>query len=224
MVKKQTPKGIDHQLPSILPENLIERGRQTLGQDPNIEGFILGQGNLDPKMIFVGEAPGADELQTGVPFSGRAGIELENTLAFLGLSRETIYLTSAFHSRPFKTKIVRNKISKSNRPPTQKEIKMQAFVVDTEIKLLPKRMIVTIGNIGLQRLVGPNYQVGQVHGNLIESPIQIFNENSQKFEFTSSTFQIFPTFHPAAVFYNRKLAATLQMDLVKLKKIIDNED
>lgn len=153
---------------SILPPDLIKRGWQTLHD--NVEGLVPGNGSLTPRFILVGEAPGETEVTTHKPFTGRAGVELDKSLSTLGVTREEVFITSAYRSRPFRivTKTAKRTgqtyQKKDNRPPTQHELISQAFLIDYELAHLPTDLILTIGNVGLKRLLGPKYRVGDVHG------------------------------------------------------------
>ncbi|ANK59511.1 uracil-DNA glycosylase [Loigolactobacillus backii] len=209
---------------TILPKELLDRGEKTV--TGNLEGLVPGNGSLTPKFILVGEAPGETEVTTRKPFTGRAGIELDKMLAELGVSRQSVYITSALRSRPFKVVTKRSKRTgenyqkKDNRPATQAELKRQAFLLDYELANLPTNLIMTIGNTGLHRILGPNYQVGAVHGQLFTGSILTYNYTQQAYQPTVKQYRVFPTFHPAAIFYNRKLAPDLAADLQIFKQIL----
>lgn len=211
-------------MPAILPAALITRGQQTVHGD--VEGFVPGNGNLTPHFILVGEAPGETELAVQQPFTGRAGVELDKSLTKLGVTRADIFITSAYHSRPFRivTKTAKRTgqtyQKKDNRPPTQRELISQAFLLDYELAHLATDLILTIGNVGLKRLLGKNYQVGAVHGQLFTGPIQRYDNTRNKFVPTERIYRVLPTFHPAAVFYNRQLQVDLEADLARFKQLL----
>ncbi|WP_227396399.1 uracil-DNA glycosylase [Jeotgalibacillus aurantiacus] len=208
-----------------IPEHLAELGRKRIEGFP-VEGFVYGEGPEHPALMLVGEAPGETEIHNGIPFSGRAGAELMKSLDFLGLTREQVYITSAVRSRPYKWGEKRTRdgeiIKRTyNRTPTKKEILAHAPILDYEIKHIQSPIIVTLGNIGLQRLAGNDKKVTQIHGQLIEQPVQYLRSLEDKsYHWTDRSYKIFPTFHPAAVFYNRSLEEKLMEDLNTLKRII----
>lgn len=190
-----------------------------------VEGFVRGRGPKNPALMLVGEAPGENEVKTGIPFTGRAGKELMASLESVGLAREDVYITSAVRSRPYKwgQKKERNgEITerKYNRAPTKKEIIAHAPILDTEIQDIKPPIIVTLGNIGLQRLVGPQAKVTQLHGVLMETPILLWDEESRSFKPSQEIYHIFPTFHPASVFYNPPVRALKDEDWRKLGELM----
>ncbi|TWT02274.1 uracil-DNA glycosylase [Planomicrobium sp. CPCC 101079] len=193
-----------------------------------VEGFVRGEGPNNPALMLVGEAPGENEVETGIPFTGRAGKELMASLASIGLSREDVYITSAVRSRPYKwgQKKQRNGEvveRKYNRAPTKKEIIAHAPILDTEIRDIHPPIIVTLGNVGLQRLVGPQAKVTQLHGVLMETPVLMWNEEAQAFEASENNYHIFPTFHPASVFYNPPVRALKEGDWRRLGDLLHSK-
>lgn len=190
-----------------------------------VDGFVRGSGPLRPAVMLVGEAPGENELETGIPFTGRAGKELMQSLASVGLSRDDVYITSAVRSRPYKwgTKKKRNgdiEERKYNRAPTKGEIIAHAPILDTEIRDIQPPLIVTLGNVGLQRLIGKQAKVTQLHGVLLETPILMWDEEAGEFAETEEPYHIFPTFHPASVFYNPPVRSLKEDDWRKLDEIL----
>lgn len=157
--------------------------------------------------MLVGEAPGENEAIQGLPFVGRAGEELKKSLASIGLTREDVYMTSAVRSRPFiwKEKKERNGETvkkKYNRPPTQSEIIAHAPILDFELRNISPLLIVTLGNVGLQRLLGKGATVSKLHGQLLQKPVQILESlHSTEYTWSSEIYTIIPTYHPASVFY-----------------------
>ncbi|KRN29480.1 uracil-DNA glycosylase family protein [Lactobacillus selangorensis] len=211
---------------TILTPELIKKGEATVAHNPNTEGFLPGNGSLHPAFILVGEAPGETELTTHMPFSGRAGAELDKTLAKLGITRDQIYITSTFRSRPYKlvTKVHKKTgekyEKKDNRPPTQKEMQSQAFIFDYELAHLDSDLILAVGNTALKRLLGPKYTVGKFHGKLIKQPILQWHPQKKAYLPSQRIYRIFPSFHPAAVFYNRKLQTALDADMQAFQQFV----
>lgn len=190
-----------------------------------VEGFVRGSGPLQPAVMLVGEAPGENELETGLPFTGRAGKELMLSLESVGLSRDDVYITSAVRSRPYKwgTKKKRNgdtEERKYNRAPTKGEIIAHAPILDAEIQDIQPPLIVTLGNVGLQRLIGKQAKVTELHGVLLETPILIWDETAGKFKESEESYHVFPTFHPASVFYNPPVRSLKEDDWRKLGEIL----
>ena len=213
---------------TIVPDELYQRALQL--HLLNTEGLVMGQGNLHPKFMMIGEAPGETEVHAKRPFSGKAGVELNKSLAILGVSRDDIYLTSTLRSRPYKEVLKHSKrtgedyLKKDNRPPTKKEMIAQSFLLDYEMLHVDTDLIVTIGSTSLHRVYDFHAQIGQLHGQfLTKQSVQIWSPKQQKFVPSAKKFTIFPTFHPAAVFYNRKLTAAMHDDLLKLRDYLQKE-
>ncbi|MDC2865916.1 uracil-DNA glycosylase [Bacillus sp. BP-3] len=207
------------------PEGLVEQARERMSPYP-VEGFVYGQGPQNPKMMLVGEAPGETEIHNGIPFSGRAGKQLIDFLKRIGVTREEVYITSAVRSRPYKWGEKRERNGeivkrKYNRTPNQQEILAHALVLDYEIEHIQAPIIVTLGNIALKRLVGSDKKVSEVHGQLFIQPVRrLANSNSTTYTWTEKAYPIFPTFHPASIFYNRSLLDLIHEDLEKLREHI----
>nr|WP_298467699.1 uracil-DNA glycosylase [uncultured Psychrobacillus sp.] len=189
-----------------IPNHLMDICIKRIEGSP-VEGFVKGKGPRKPTLMLVGEAPGENEAIQGLPFVGRAGEELKKSLASIGLTREDVYMTSAVRSRPFiwKDKKERNGETvkkKYNRPPTQSEIIAHAPILDFELLNISPVLIVTLGNVGLQRLLGKSATVSKLHGQLLQRPVQILESlNSTQYTWSSETYTIIPTYHPASVFY-----------------------
>ena len=146
------------------PTELIQEASLRMNDRP-VEGFVAGQGPLHPKLMLVGEAPGKTEIDTHIPFSGQAGKELMQALSSTGLTREDVYITSAVRSRPYRVTHRINKRTQQtetvypNRTPTRSEVFAHAPILDYELMEIQPKLIATLGNIGLQRLLGKEYTV-----------------------------------------------------------------
>ncbi|MBC1566280.1 uracil-DNA glycosylase [Listeria booriae] len=190
----------------------------------DLEGFVFGNGDFSPEIMLIGEAPGEVEIRTGVPFTGRAGKELDKTLAIAGLTRNQVYITSVVRSRPFghKTKIDRagNTVQKRpNRLPKPQEILLHAPLLDYEISQVKPKLIVALGGCALKRLIDNKMTISASHGRLWRGPIKQLGADG-KYEASPQNYTIFPTFHPAAIFYNRKIESDLIADWEQLKEIL----
>ncbi|PGT03218.1 uracil-DNA glycosylase [Bacillus cereus] len=207
------------------PNHLVKQVRER-SATYQLEGFLSGQGPENPKFMLVGEAPGETEIHNNIPFSGRAGKHLIEFLERIHVTREEVYITSAVRSRPYKWREKRERNGeiiqkKYNRTPNQGEILAHAPLLDYELELIQPPIIVTLGNIALQRLVGKNNKITDVHGELLKQPVQQLKDSSgTEFIWTEKEYNIFPTFHPASIFYNRSLLELIYEDLEKLKRYV----
>jgi len=204
-----------------IPDELVKIGIQRI-EGYDVQGFVRSHGSQSPRLLLIGEAPGEHEIETGIPFIGRAGTELMKSLDGIGLTREDVYITSSVRSRPYRwgTKKERDgTIVKRtyNRAPKPAEILAHAPLLDYELKNLKPDLIVTLGNAGLQRLLGKEAKVSELHGQTLYQPIQYLrNLEDQQYSLTSESFVLIPTFHPASVFYRPSLRDEVLQDWGKI--------
>lgn len=208
-----------------LPDELVKLGKKRIKGFP-VEGFVKGRGPQTPTIMLIGEAPGENEAVEGMPFIGRAGNELAKSLATINLTRDEVYMTSAVRSRPYlwKEKKMKNgEITKRkyNRPPTQQEIIAHAPLLDFELKNISPLVIVTLGNVGLQRLLGKEARVSEMHGQIIKHPVQhLASLKESVYKWSTEEYIIMPTYHPAAVFYRPSNRDILEKDWLNIGEYI----
>ncbi|HLR42296.1 MAG TPA: uracil-DNA glycosylase [Pseudogracilibacillus sp.] len=208
-----------------IPDTLVKLGKERIKGRP-VEGFVVGGGKQKPELLLIGEAPGEFEIIHGKPFIGRAGDELLKSLNSIGLTREDVYMTSPVRSRPYRwgTKKERDgrlTERKYNRPPTKQEILAHAPVLDYEVANIEAKLIVTLGNIGLKRLLGSDKKISELHGQVIHSPIQyLAGLQDKKFTWTNKEYTIIPTFHPASVFYRPSHRPNIEADWLRIKEFL----
>lgn len=160
---------------------------------------VIGEGSLDAKIMFVGEAPGKNEAATGKPFCGASGRILNELLEGIGLNREDVYVTNVVKDRPPK-----------NRDPRPEEIEMYAPFLDRQIEIIKPKVIATLGRFSMK------YLMERYGFENSSSPISDLHGKPLKNE----KFVLIPLFHPAASIYNRKLIPDLKKDFKVLKKYI----
>lgn len=196
-----------------------------------LEGINEGAGPVHPALMIVGEAPGREEIESNIPFHGAAGKELMKSLASIGLKREDVYITSVVRSRPYAIKKAFSKrenkevVKYPNRKPTKKEILAHAPLFDYEIAYTKPKLIVAVGNTALERLLGPGHSITQAHGKVfVQTPILQLNKTEDGYVWSKEKYTVFAQYHPAAVFYNRKLTAQIKKDWLVIKPYLDKED
>lgn len=168
--------------------------------------LVFGEGRDNhPAVMLIGEAPGEQETLQGRPFVGKAGKNLDGFLTTVELNREDIYISNVVKVRPTR---VSPRGSVSNRPPNREELALFTPFLYEEICLVQPGMIVTLGNVALQALLGKGAAIGEYHGQEIPCTVQ------------GQAFRLFPLYHPASIIYNRSLAETYQADLQRLKAVI----
>ncbi|GEP24699.1 uracil-DNA glycosylase [Lentilactobacillus diolivorans] len=205
---------------TILTSQWIDWGKQRSAEDPRLEGFVAGEGGLNPKILLLGEAPGDKEIKLGHPFMGPAGKELDRWLASLGLTREDIYITGVVSARPFS---IGKTGRKSDRRPNNTEVKTWAPMFDYELAQFPGRLLVPMGNASLQRLLGNKAKIGELHGQLLERPIQQFDKATNTFKLTQEARQIFPLYHPSYSKRFKNMKAVVDADSKRLEKLLHDQ-
>ena len=185
---------------------------------------VPGDGSSHAKIMLIGESAGAEEMKRGKPFQGKAGENLNEFLSMIGLERKDIYISNTTRCRPYNTKekILKNgtvKVTKSNRPPGKQEILTCASWLDYEIEKLVPSLIITLGSVPYKRITGQS-TISVVHGSLLNTPIQYFDVNNNKFTFSTREFHVFPLYHPASIIYRRELKEVFVEDLNKLKNVL----
>lgn len=153
---------------------------------------VVGEGSLDSKVIFIGEAPGKNEDEQGRPFVGRAGKLLTSLIEELGVKREEVWIGNIIKHRPPK-----------NRDPKPEEIKACQDFLTRQIDVIKPSVIVTLGRFSFNYFV-PDGKISSERGKLIEI----------------GNYQIFPVYHPAAALRNKNFLNTLKSDFSKLSEIL----
>lgn len=157
---------------------------------------VPGEGDPDTKIMFVGEAPGRYEDETGRPFVGRAGKLLDKLLESINLQRKSVFITSVIKHRP-----------PSNRQPKPSEISACSVWLDQQLTIIKPKLIVSLGRFGLEYFK-PRGKISLIHGT-----IQEITKNNTKY-------MIFPIYHPAAGLRSSKNLQKLRKDFQKLKNIL----
>jgi DNA polymerase len=158
---------------------------------------VIGDGNIRSKVLMVGEAPGEDEDRQGIPFVGRAGKFLTNSLEELGITRAMYYITNTVKCRP-----------PENRQPEPEEILNCSGFLAAQIALMKPRIIVALGRFGMQELMKKDMKISEVHGKPIRSKDGVI---------------FFPMFHPAAALRKAMYHDDFLTDCSKLRKLLDRE-
>lgn len=161
---------------------------------------VIGDGNPEAKIVFIGEAPGKNEDREGKPFIGAAGKFLSEMLETIGLKRNNVYITNIVKYRP-----------PNNREPLPEEIEACKEWLSDELTLIKPKLIVFLGRHAMNHFF-PDKKISKVHGTLLIKTLP--NLGKQHF---------FALYHPAAALYNGSLREILKKDFSKipfhLKKI-----
>lgn len=169
--------------------------------------LVFGEGQANPVLMMIGEAPGGDEEKQGRPFVGKAGKNLSAFLEKAGLERGEIYISNVVKLRPTKESPKTGK--PVNRPPSGEEIAFFLPFLREEIGIISPKLIVTLGNVPLKAVTGDKTAViGDYHGKPFPLP---------------DARTLFALYHPAAVIYNRALQTAYDEDLLRLRQFLGRE-
>jgi DNA polymerase len=158
---------------------------------------VFGAGNADAELMFVGEAPGAEEDRQGLPFVGRAGQLLNQLLEEIGLSREEVFIANVLKSRP-----------PGNRDPQPAEIEACQPYLFEQVRLIEPRVVCTLGNFATKLLTGSPVGITRVRGT------------PQIHELGGRTIFLLPLLHPAAALRTPAMKETLRADLGTIPELL----
>ena len=162
---------------------------------------VIGEGDHDADIMFIGEAPGRNEAQKGRPFCGAAGRILDELLASIELPRESVYITNIVKDRP-----------EDNRDPLPNEIALYSPFLDRQIDIIQPKVIATLGRFSMVYIldkfnIPSSEPISHAHGKP-HTACASYGE-----------IIIVPLYHPAAAIYTQTLKATLLEDFAALKKL-----
>jgi DNA polymerase len=173
----------------------------------NCTNIVVGKGNLNANILFVGEAPGRNEDLQGIPFCGAAGKNLDKLLEKVGLTMEDIYVANILKCRP-----------PENRDPLPEEIKAHTPWLLKQIKEIKPKVVCSLGNYATKFFLAR----GKVEDMNRQPGITSLHGKPQKIEMEGLSFKLIPLFHPAAIIYNRnKLTPLWESDMEIVKKEIN---
>jgi len=159
---------------------------------------VFGAGNADADLMFVGEAPGAEEDRQGLPFVGRAGGFLTELLAGIGLKREDVFIANVLKCRP-----------PGNRDPEGEEIDSCRPYLESQVELIEPRIIGTLGNFATKLLTGNPTGITRVRGTAQEHVIG------------GRPVYLLPLFHPAAGLRTPAVADQLRQDFEAIPGLLE---
>ena len=158
---------------------------------------VLGEGNPNAEIMFIGEAPGQKEDELGRPFVGAAGKFLDELIESIGLKRSDVYISNVVKYRP-----------PQNRDPTPEEKEQCMPWLKMEIAIIKPKVIVPLGRHALGHFF---------------TKLSITNAHGKPQKMTEQL-TIFPIYHPAAALHNGNLRQALYDDFAALKAFLDSQD
>ncbi len=159
----------------------------------NRNNVVIGIGNKDAKIMFIGEGPGADEDIQGIPFVGKAGKLMDKAFEGLGINREEVYIANIVKCRP-----------PNNRNPLDEEADSCKEYLISQIELVKPKIIVLLGSVALKNILGKEYNITSARGQWIEK----------------DGIKILPTFYPAALLRVETKKIVFWNDLKKIVPIV----
>lgn len=158
--------------------------------------LVMGDGNIDADIVFIGEAPGKNEDEQGLPFVGAAGKFLNEMLAQAGMERGDVYITNIVKYRP-----------PNNRDPSPEEKKAFWPYLLKQLQIIKPKVVITLGRHSMEYFL-PGMYISQIHGQ------------PKRIQFGDEKLVIIPLFHPAAALYNGSMRQTLIDDFVNVPVIL----
>ena len=139
--------------------------------------YVPGEGSNHPDIIFIGEGPGQTEDQFGRPFIGNAGQLLDKIIQKMGYRREDLFISNVVKCRP-----------PNNREPLHDEVEACLPFLHRQIELLNPKIIVCLGKVALNNLLGTSHSMGRIRGQLLS-----FND-----------IPLIPTYHPSYILHKKE--------------------
>lgn len=157
---------------------------------------VPGEGNPEAEIMFIGEAPGKKENETGRPFVGAAGKFLAEMLESIGLTRDDVFIANTLKYQP-----------PENRDPLPEEIIYQLPFLKKQIAIIQPKLICFLGRHAISAIL-PDFglPISKAHGQLVEKDGQHY----------------LPLYHPAAALYNGGMRKTLLEDFARIPEFMDS--
>jgi uracil-DNA glycosylase family 4 len=158
---------------------------------------VFGSGDANADLMFIGEAPGANEDRLGLPFVGQAGKLLDKLLGEIGMERGDVFIANTLKCRP-----------PGNRDPQPSEIEACREFLDQQIELIEPKVIATLGNFSTKLLRGDSTGITRLHG---QAEVRTIGPR---------TVRLYPLYHPAAALYTPSMLETLRADFSRLPDLL----
>jgi len=155
---------------------------------------VPGEGNINSELVFIGEAPGQVEDETGRPFVGRAGKLLELLLQQIGYKRSDVWIGNIIKHRP-----------PENRDPLPDEISACEPYLNLQLHTLAPKLIVTLGRFSMSYFF-PDGKISRDRGSVIKA----------------KGYNVYPVYHPAAALRNPSMATVLKQDFLKIPEVLQS--
>ena len=171
--------------------------------------LVFGAGNSKAQLMFVGEGPGFDEDQLGIPFVGKAGQLLTKIIESIALTREEVYISNIVKCHPMRDP-THPEMRGNDRPPTQDEVALCLPVLLKQIRIIKPKIICTLGSPATKALLNLSEGIGKLRGKFYDfcPPYGGFGE----------PIKVIPTYHPAYLLRDPARKREVWQDMKKIKK------
>ncbi|HEX3830626.1 MAG TPA: uracil-DNA glycosylase [Solirubrobacteraceae bacterium] len=159
---------------------------------------VFGSGNADADLMFIGEAPGANEDKLGLPFVGQAGKLLDKLLTEIGLDRADVFIANTVKCRP-----------PNNRDPHPHEIESCNGYLRRQVELIEPSVICTLGNFATKLLRADTTGISRLHG---QEEVRMIGPRAVR---------LLPLYHPAAALYTPSTLETLRADFARIPGLLE---
>lgn len=158
---------------------------------------VFGSGNADADLMFIGEAPGANEDRMGLPFVGQAGKLLDKLLGEIGMDRKEVFICNTLKCRP-----------PDNRDPHPNEIETCQDYLSRQVDLIEPTVICTLGNFSTKLLRADSTGISRLHGR---EEVRIIGPRAVR---------LYPLYHPAAALYTPSTLEALRADFHRIPELL----
>jgi uracil-DNA glycosylase len=158
---------------------------------------VFGNGNADAELMFIGEAPGANEDRMGLPFVGQAGKLLDKLLGEIGMERKDVFVLNTLKCRP-----------PDNRDPHPNEIEACQEYLHRQVELIEPTMICTLGNFSTKLLRRDTTGISRLHGR------------EEELRIGPRVVRLYPLYHPAAALYTPSTLEALRADFHRIPQLL----
>ncbi len=163
--------------------------------------LVMGDGNPDADIVFIGEAPGKKEDEQGKPFVGAAGKFLDEMLATANMDRSDVYITNIVKYRP-----------PNNRDPLPEEKAAFLPYLLRQLEIIDPKAVITLGRHSMEYFL-PEAKISHIHGHAMRKKVVYHDKKEHEW-------LIIPLYHPAAALYNGGMRQTLIDDFLHAASIV----
>ena len=193
-VSESKAKNLENLKRSILNQKSCELKK-------NAKNIVFSDGNPKSNIMLIGEAPGANEDEEGLPFVGRAGQLLDRMLAAIDLNRKKVYISNIINYRP-----------PNNRRPTEVEIKRYLPFITKHIEIISPKILVLLGSTAMNAIIGDKVVISKMRGKWIQK------------NFGKCQTSVIITFHPSFLLRQPAQKKMSWIDLKMIREKIQNQN